>query len=104
MTYHITVREVYAKVCVFSAFKTIDELICDFCTLHPGSLLEGNYVGGNFDICFEFFGEFTGLISVPEVSYVTVFLCFGNCKLTYTCICEIFTESVCDFGGIYKVL
>ena len=104
MTDHIAVGEVYSEILILAGFDALDELICNLSALHPRTLLKGNYIRGNLDVCLKLLGELAGLVSVPEVCYVTVLLCLRDSKLIYTCICEIFAHSVSDLGRRYKVL
>ena len=46
MTHHVAVGEVDTVVGVLACLQRLDELIGDLGALHPGSLLEGDYVGG----------------------------------------------------------
>ena len=103
MSYHIAVGIVNAKILVFARAQALDKLIGNLGAFHPRTLLKGNDVGGNLNIGFKLLGELTRFISVPEISYVTVFLCFGYCKLIYACADKIFGHSSADFGRINEI-
>ena len=102
VTYHITVGEINAEVLIFTGLKALNELVGDLCALHPRSLLKGNDVRGDLDIGLELLGELTGLVSVPEIGYVSVLLSLGDGKLLNTDCAEILCHSVGDLGRVYK--
>ena len=81
MADHVAVGEVDSQIAVFARFKTLDELIRDLGALHPWPLLERHAVGRDLNVCFQLLGEFARLVTVPEIGYVTVFLCFGYGQL-----------------------
>ena len=100
MTYHVTVGEVNTKILILTGLETLDELIGDLSTLHPGSLLEGYYIRGNLDIGLELLGELTGLVTVPEIGNVTVLLSLGDSKLANANGAKVLGHSIGNLGRI----
>ena len=103
MTHHIAVGEVDSQARILAALQRVDQRIGDQRALHPGALLEGNDVGGDLHVGFQLVGELAGLVAVPEVGYVTVFLGFGDSVLCYARVRQILTHSIGDLRGIHQI-
>ena len=104
MSNHISVREVQTDMVIFTALDCFNYFVCNFCTFHPWALFKWNYVRWNFNIIFELFVKLALLVSVEEVCYVSVLLCFRNCKKLYTSLCKIFTHCAVNAWWVYKIL
>ena len=102
--HHIPVRKIDAEVFILPGAQTLYKLIGYLRTLHPRALFKRDDIGGNLYICFELLGEFTGPVTVPEVGYMTEFLCLGDCKLVYSGGDEILCLSIRYLRGIYKIV
>ena len=83
MTYHIAVGIITADKIILAALHGVDNRVRNLRRLHPGALVKRNSVGGNFHIGFKLLAELLASVSVPEIGYMTVFLSFGNCKLSH---------------------
>ena len=104
VTYHIAVGEVYSEITVLAASESLDKLIGDLRGLHPGSLLKGYYVRGDFLVGLKSFVKFTALVTVPEVGNVSVFLSLGDSVFGNTGSTEILAHGVGDLGRRYQIL
>ena len=103
MTHHVAVGEVDAVVGVLACLQSLNQLVGDLGALHPGSLLEGNHVGGNLHVGLQLVRELAGLVAVPEIGDVTVLLSLGDGVLLHTRIGEELTHGVGDLGRIDQV-
>ena len=87
-----------ADVLVLTGLDHFDQLVGDLRTLHPGSLLKGNHVGGNLHVGFQRIVKLAGAVAVPEIGHVAVLLRFGNSCLGNAAICQILTHGIGDLA------
>ena len=103
MTNHVTVGEINTNILIFTASEALNKLIGDLSTLHPRTLLEGNDVRWDLNVCLKLLGELTGLITVPEIGNMTVLLSLGDSEHINSLAYEIFCHSICDLRGRNKI-
>ena len=103
MTDHIAVGKVDAQVLICAALQSLDQLVGDLGALHPGTLLEGNDVGGNLNIGLQLLGELARLITVPEIGDVAVLLRLGDGELGDAVIGKILGHGVGDLGRVDQI-
>ncbi len=103
MAYHIAVGIIAANKVIFAALHSVNNRVGNFCRFHPRALVKRNLVRGDFIICFKLFAELFASVTVPEISNVTVFLCFRNRVFVHALFNKKLCKSVFDFGRINKV-
>ena len=104
MSYHISVRIVASDKIVFLRLDSSYHIVGNLCWLHPGTLVKWHPVWRYLVPGFKFLGKFFRFISVPEISYMTVFLSFRNRIAAQPVLYQHLRKSVGDLGRTYKII
>ena len=97
MTDHIAVGVIATYEGILAALHRFDDCVGDFCGFHPGTLVEGHLVAGDFHPRFKRFAEFFAAVAVPEIRHVTVLLSLGHGIFVDSAVGKELGQRIFDF-------